>query len=216
MSVVCPTLLAETPDDYAAQVERLTPFAERVHIDLADGDFAPTQSVRPSEISWPQNWLADIHVMYRQPQAILAELVAKKPNLIILHAEAEGDVATMLAQIKQAGIKAGIALLKSTVADTIQPLIMAANHVLVFSGDLGHFGGTADMLQIEKVRRVRTLNPQVEISWDGGANLTNVYTLSLGGVKVINAGAAISQAEAPAEAYKKLVEEANSVAKGMV
>jgi ribulose-phosphate 3-epimerase len=215
MSVVCPTVLAETPDDYADQVERLTPFAERVHIDLADGDFAPTQSVRVDEISWPKNWQVDIHVMYRQPQSILAELVAKKPSMIILHAEAEGDVATMLAQIKQAGVKAGIALLKPTVADTVQPLIAAADHVLIFSGDLGHFGGTADMLQIEKVRKVRALNPQVEIGWDGGANLANAYTLSLGGVKVINVGAAISQAEAPAEAYKQLVEEANSV-KGMV
>ncbi len=216
MSVICPTILAETPDDYAEQVERLTPFAERVHIDLADGDFAPTQSVRVDEINWPKNWQTDIHVMYRQPQSILAELVARKPNLIILHAEAEGDLPTMIAQIKQAGIKVGIALLKPTVADTVQQLIAAVDHVLVFSGDLGHFGGTADMLQIEKVRKVRTLNPQVEVGWDGGANLANVYTLSLSGVKVINAGAAISQAEAPADAYQKLVEEANSVAKGMV
>lgn len=216
MSVVCPTVLAETPDDYKEQVDRLTPFAERVHIDLADGDFAPTQSVRANEISWPENWQVDIHVMYRQPQDILAELVKRKPSLIILHAEAEGDLPTMIAQIKQAGIKAGIALLKPTVADTVQQLITSVDHVLVFSGDLGHFGGTADMLQIEKVRKVRTLNPQAEIGWDGGANLSNVYTLSLSGVKVINAGSAISQAEAPADAYKKLVEEANSVAKGMV
>ncbi len=67
MSIICPTILASDTETYKEQVARLQPFATRVQIDLADGDFAPTQTIGPSEVRWPTNWEVDIHLMYRRP-----------------------------------------------------------------------------------------------------------------------------------------------------
>jgi ribulose-phosphate 3-epimerase len=91
----------------------------------------------------------------------------------------------------------------------VEPLIKEADHVMIFSGDLGKFGGTASLMQIEKVRLIKRIKPNVEIGWDGGVKAENAYTLSQGGVDVLNVGGAISQAANPAEEYNRLVREIN-------
>jgi len=209
MSVIAPCIMAETADDYKAAVERLHPFAQRVHIDISDGEFAPAFLLGESQIWWPKEWIVDIHAMVARPMEHVAALIALKPNLITFHVETGVDLLPIMQQIKAAGIKAGVALLKPTVPSTVSTMIQAADHVMIFSGDLGHYGGTASLMQLEKVRLVKAINPSVEIGWDGGVNVDNAYTLTQGGVDVLNAGGAIAKAEDPASAYATLVREIN-------
>ena len=44
-ATICPTILASTPEEYQRQMTRVSQFATRVHIDLADGHFAPVLTV---------------------------------------------------------------------------------------------------------------------------------------------------------------------------
>ena len=204
MSVIVPAILAHTKDELDALVERVKPFAQRMHIDIMDGEFTPATSLSLNELSWPEEWEVDLHIMYVQPETLLGELIKLKPASIILHAESQGDLLKAMGIIHQAGVKAGIALLRSTVPEDITPLLAAADHALVFSGALGEYGGNANMLQIEKIRLIRAINPTIEIGWDGGANISNAYTLALGGVDVVNVGGALASAADPVETYRQL------------
>jgi ribulose-phosphate 3-epimerase len=127
--------------------------------------------------------------------------------LIIFHAEVEEDIVPVLQHVKKFGVKAGVALLKSTVPSTAQPAIEAADHVMIFSGELGKYGGIASMMQLEKVRLIRNINQGVEIGWDGGVTIENAYSISQGGVDVLNVGGTIAKADNPEEAYAALVNE---------
>ncbi|NCU38031.1 hypothetical protein EOL96_03195 [Candidatus Saccharibacteria bacterium] len=209
MAVIAPTILCETDDDYKTTIERLHPFAKRVHIDLADGEFAPTFTVGVNQIWWPQEWIVDIHAMVARPSQYVDALIQMKPSTVIFHAEASEDLAPSLEKLKQAGIKVGVGLLKPTVPTTVQHYIEAADHVLVFSGDLGHYGGSASLMQLEKVRLIRMIHPEVEIGWDGGANTENAFSLAQGGVDVINCGGSIHKTQDPSAAYAQLVGEIN-------
>ena len=104
-------------------------------------------------------------------------------------------------------MKAGVALLRPTVPKTVEPLIQAADHVLIFSGELGRFGGTASLMQLEKVRLVKAINPSAEIGWDGGVIVDNAYSLVQGGVDVLNVGGAIQKAGDPHAVFTKLQQE---------
>ena len=207
--IIAPTILAESAEQYKQQVERVTGFAERVHIDLSDGEFAPTFTIGVSELWAPEGWLVDVHVMANDLTEYVPKLIALRPNLIIVHAEAKSDVVATLRQIKQAGIRAGLALLKSTVPRTVEEMIKEAEHVMVFSGELGRFGGTASLMQLEKIRLIKAINSNLEIGWGGGVTTDNAYSLVQGGVNVLNVGGAIQKASDPHLVYTRLQEEIN-------
>jgi ribulose-phosphate 3-epimerase len=211
VSVIAPTITVQTTDEYTAAVERLHPFAQRVHIDISDGEFAPTFLLSEASLWWPREWTVDIHAMVARPAEHVEALIKLKPSLITFHAEAGGAqvLLPLIALIKQAGIKAGVALLKHTVPSTISDIIQAVDHVMVFSGELGQYGGTASLMQLEKVRLIKAINPKAEIGWDGGVNVENAYTLTQGGVDVLNTGGAISESNNPADTYAALVKEIN-------
>jgi len=209
MSVIAPAILVETPDAYKEMIERLHGFAERVHIDVSDGEFAPTFTVGAAQLWWPQEWTVDIHAMVARPSEHLETLISLKPNMIIFHAEASEDVLPVLQHVKKFGIKAGLALLRPTVPSTVAAVIQEADHVMIFSGDLGKYGGTASMMQLEKVRLIRAIKPEVEIGWDGGVNAENAYSVAQGGVDVLNVGKTIATADDPKSVYATLVSEIN-------
>ncbi len=209
MGVISPAILTDSVDSYRSYVEKIHPFAERVHVDITDGEFAPTFTVSASQVWWPQEWMVDIHAMVARPSEYLDTFVNLKPHMVILHAEVEEDLLPTIAHLKKFDIKAGIALQRSTVPLDNEAVIKAADHVMIFTGDLGKYGGVASMMQLEKVRLIRAINPQVEIGWDGGVTVENAFSLSQGGVDVLNAGSAIAKSADPKDAYDKLVKEIN-------
>jgi ribulose-phosphate 3-epimerase len=209
MSTIAPAILAETPDDYKAQIERVHTFTERVHIDICDGEFAPTFTIGAAQVWWPQNWTVDIHAMVARPSEHLETLISLKPHMIIFHAETSEDIVPILEHVKKFEIKAGLALLRSTVPATVQPAIQAADHVMIFSGELGKYGGIASLMQLEKVRLIKNIKADVEIGWDGGVNIENAYSLAQGGVDVLNVGATIANSQDPQTVYATLVNEIN-------
>jgi ribulose-phosphate 3-epimerase len=209
MSVIAPAILAENIDQYNERIQLVQPFAERVHIDICDGEFAPTFTLSLNDANWYPEMQADIHAMVARPSEHVQALIAKKPNLIIFHAEVQEDLLPTLKLIKQSGIKAGVALQRPTVPSSVSALIAEADHVMIFTGDLGHYGGTASMMQLEKVQLIHNIRPTIEIGWDGGVTLENAFTLSQGGVDVMNAGSTIAKSADPADTYSKLVAEIN-------
>lgn len=209
MSQIVPAITVETVDQYKVETEKLSPFARRVHIDITDGEFAPTFLLSEQQLYWPEAWEVDVHAMVMRPSEHIEQIIALKPSLVIFHAEASEDLLPHFAALKQAGIKAGVALLKTTVPATVQAYITEADHVLIFSGDLGKHGGIASMMQLEKVRLVKKIKPQVEIGWDGGVTVANAYTLTQGGVEVLNVGGEIANSENPVDTYNRLVKEIN-------
>ena len=204
MAIICPTVTAADPHEYREQMERVAPFAERVHIDLADGVFTPNKLMSLSHVWWPVGVTADIHLMYKAVKPFIPELIKLEPHMVVVHAEAAGNFYDIAKPLKAAGIRVGVAMLAPTKVDNIKEALPDVDHVLIFSGDLGHFGGHADTELLNKVREIRTYNPKVEIGWDGGINLHNAARLAEGGIDVLNTGGFIQRADDPAEAYHDL------------
>lgn len=212
MSVICPCVTAADAHAYREQMARVAPFAQRVHIDFADGELAPIKLVNPIHAYWPEGVLADLHLMYKKPQDELETVISLQPNLVIIHAEAEGDLLGMQRELRAVGIKTGVALLQQTEPEAAHELIADADHVLIFSGDLGHFGGTADLNLLHKLGRIRAINANAEIGWDGGVTADTAPQLTLGGIEVLDVGGYIQKAADPQEAYATLIKNMPKVA----
>jgi len=201
---ICPTIMADDADVYKRQIERTVHYAHRIHIDLSDGVFAGSKLLPIEDIWWPGGARADLHVMYKHPFEHIQALLALRPQLIIVHAEADGDFMGFAQAAHAVGIEVGVALLPDTPVEAIQPGLEAIDHVLIFSGNLGHFGGHADMSLLGKAQKLKNLKPRLELGWDGGVNDQNAKLLALGGIDVLNAGGYLHGATAPEVAYATL------------
>ncbi len=201
---ICPTVTAFNPQEYDRQVHMLRQFAERLHVDLMDGEFAPTVSPPLADVWWPHDLIADIHIMYQHPMDYIDDLIGLRPNMVIIHAEAAVHHMHFAALLHRHGIRAGVSILQDTPVDNIKQIMHSFDHVLLFSGHLGYHGGQADMGVLAKAQEIRQYYPQIEIGWDGGVNNENAVQLIEGGVQVLNVGGYIHKAEQPAAAYATL------------
>ncbi len=206
MATIAPTITATEPHEYRAQVERVAPFAQRLHIDFSDGQFAPTKLVNVIQAWWPDNLTADFHLMLKRPMTELETVISLKPSLAIVHAEASGSFYDFFTELKGLGIKVGVALLQATPVEIVKPVLKDLNHVLIFSGHLGYHGGTADLSLLDKVRQLKQWRADLEIGWDGGITADNAGDLVRAGVDVLNVGAFVQEASDPAAVYAKLEE----------
>lgn len=207
MSTIVPTITTDDQALFNANLAKFSQFAKRIQIDASDGSFAPTTLVPLTSMQLPAGVQIDLHLMSARPSEHLQQILALKPALCILHAEADDDLAGLFAQFHNAGIKAGLALIKTTFPGRVQALIQEADHVMIFAGELGRQGGNIDLMQTEKVPLVRALKPELEIGWDGGVNLSNIRALAHADIDVLNVGSAISQSDDAAAMYQSLMVE---------
>jgi ribulose-phosphate 3-epimerase len=142
--------------------------------------------------------------MYKQPFDHAKLYLSLGPQMVIVHAEAEGDFVPFAETMHRHGIEVGVALKAETPVSLIRPALDWIDHVLIFSGNLGHFGGQADLRLITKIKELTVLKPQLEIGWDGGINNRNARALAMSGVDVLNVGGFIQHATTPHDAYTTL------------
>lgn len=204
MAEICPTILARDAHDYQVQMNKITMFAKRIQIDLTDGIFTQSPTIALEQVWSPEGMLVDLHLMYKNPSEQLEEALKLNPNMIIIHAEANGNFLKLADTVHKKGIKVGVALLPKTSTHLIKPSLPEIDHVLVFSGDLGKFGGIADLALLNKVKQLKEWNPDLEFGWDGGINDTNVQELVKGGIDVLNVGGYLQNAPDPKFKFDKL------------
>ena len=206
MTIICPTILANDETAYRKQIEKALSFSDRIQIDLMDGEFTDTKSLALKDIWLPKDEICDLHLMYKSPQNYLQLLLELNPSMVIVHAESDCDIPLFASQLRDANIKTGLAILQNTDVDSIRYILPHVQQLLIFSGDLGHFGGHADLSLSNKIAQAKKTNRHIEIGWDGGANLSNVEELANAGVNVINVGSALQNASDPVQAYAKMKE----------
>lgn len=211
MIELVPTILTNTQTNFNQFMESYKTFASRIQVDISDGLFTPLKTIDVSQVVKPTDYTGrlDIHMMVKEPSKYLEKLKLVKPDLVIFHAECSENLLPIFKELANSNIKTGVAILKTTCPKDIRQYIETVDHVLIFAGALGRQGGQADLLQLEKVKIIKSIDEKVEIGWDGGASLDNIRAIAHNGIDVINSGSAISSAKNPAEAYKQLEVEAD-------
>jgi ribulose-phosphate 3-epimerase len=186
-------------------MEKVAKFAHRIHIDLMDDEFTKRHNVVAGDAWWPVGVKADFHLMYKQPGRAVDVILEHKPNMILIHAESSGRFIELADRLHGLGVLVGVALLPHTTVATIAPALEHIDHVLIFSGDLGNFGGHANLRLLEKVTELKQTKPNLEIGWDGGINEQNISKLVFAGVDVLNVGGFIQNTPEPEKSYQRLV-----------
>lgn len=205
MPQVVPAILTSDPADFGHKIKRLK-FAGRVHVDVSQPPFAPTRTIGLAQIHLPDGLKSDLHLMINHPEKQAETVISLNPDLAIVHFEADGNLANFFERIGEVGIKKGLAILPETTVSEAAELIKQADHVLVFTGNLGHYGGELRGDCLAKIAEIKELNPKAEISVDGGVNPDNAAEVARAGADILISGGFIANAEDPKAAFSKIAE----------
>jgi len=126
--------------------------------------------------------------------------------MVIIHVETMIHHMHFAAELHARRMKAGLAILPETPVSNIEQILHSFDHLLIFSGDLGYFGGKANLDLAVKARQAKEHHPDLEVGWDGGVNDKNAHLLAEAGVDVLNAGGFIQKSNDPRRAYETLIE----------
>lgn len=161
------------------------------HIDVMDGHFVPNLSFGLPLIEALKKHAKiplDVHIMVSNPDHTCSDYINAGADLLAFHLEAALHPHRIIQKIKNAGVKAGIAVNPGTQIQSVSPLLDDVDYVLVMSVNPG-FGGQSFIAQtVSRVEELskeiisRSLTDKVMIHVDGGINRENAK-------KVINVGA---------------------------
>jgi len=189
--------------------------ADQLHVDVMDGRFVPNITIGPvvvGAIRKRTRLPLDVHLMIVEPERYIPDFVAAGADMVTVHVEACPHLARTLAQIRELGARAGVALNPSTPPDALQYVLDDVDLVLVMAVNPG-FGGQSFLPSAHrKIRALRAMlgGRPVDVSVDGGVKADLAADLAADGATTLVAGSAIFNAADPAAAVRALREAATA------
>ena len=178
--------------------------ADLLHLDVMDGHFVPNLTFGPPVIKAIRNYTEtpfDVHVMAENPQDLVSQLADAGADYITVHAEACTHLHRIIHQIKQSGVKAGVALNPATPLSVVEEVLPDLDLLLVMSVNPGFGGQTFIEDSVEKLRRARRLLDNhcsgAELEVDGGVTHENAKLVAEAGATILVAGSAVFSAAVP-------------------
>ena len=170
-----------------------------VHIDVMDGMFAPSisygmpviQSIRKNSCLF-----FDIHMMVEEPGRYVQAMKESGADLLTVHAEACTHLDRTLSAIREAGMKAAVALNPATPLEAIRYVYDKLDMVLQMTVNPGFGGQSYIPAMTEKIRELRKRLDEagyqkVDIEVDGGVNQKTLDAVLEAGASIIVAGSAV-------------------------
>ncbi len=203
MKIIAPSLLSADFTNLANQIR----YAEIggagwMHCDIMDGHFVPNLTFGPLVVSAVKRCTklpVDAHLMIEKPDKLIPDFIKAGADYITVHQEEVKHLHRTITMIKDAGVKAGVAINPATPVDTLSEIIEFVDMVLVMSVNPG-FGGQkfipsalGKIAELAEIRELTGLDYLIQV--DGGVNRENTGDISKAGCDVLVAGSAVFSTE---------------------
>lgn len=172
--------------------------ADLFHLDIMDGVFVPNISYGfplVETIAARAKKPLDAHLMIVNPERYIERFAQSGVDYLSVHIEASVHLHRTLQQIRDAGMKAGVALNPHTNITSLEYILEEADYILIMSVNPGFASQKFIQSSISKIERLKEMiikrGASCLIEVDGGVNGENAGALVKAGADILVAGSYI-------------------------
>lgn len=210
---ICPSILAADFTKLGEEILRVSN-ADFIHIDMMDGHYVPNLSFGyPVAVAAKQatDLPLDVHLMVTNPEQYITDLQILKPEYITVHYEVCTHLQRTLLSIREAGMKAGVALNPHTPINGLKYILDDLDLVLIMTVNPGYGGQSFIPKMLDKINDTREMlgTRKIALQVDGGISLDNIGQVACAGANMIVAGSAIFAADNAADYINRMRQKVN-------
>lgn len=210
--IIAPSILAADFANLEREVIMINESqADWIHVDIMDGVFVPNLSMGLPVVEAIKRHATkplDVHLMIVNPEKYVEAFHKAGAEVISVHLEACHHLHRNIQQIKNLGIKAGVAINPHTSVAGLEDTLADIDLVCLMSVNPGFGGQKFIENTYKKVTELKALikktNSKALIEIDGGVNLQNASLLLKAGADVLVAGNFVFSSTNPKEVIKGL------------
>ncbi len=172
--------------------------ADRLHVDVMDGQFVPNITIGPVVVRALRRVTRlplEVHLMIVDADRWLDAFADAGADGLTVHVEGANHLHRTVEHIHRLGKRAGVALNPATPASALEEIVHDADLILAMTVNPG-FGGQSFIAgTLPKIRRIRALldrvRPACELEVDGGIHAETALLAVDAGARVLVAGSAV-------------------------
>ena len=185
--------------------------SDYIHMDIMDGMFVPNISFGfpvLKAVGKACKKPMDVHYMIMHPENYIQQTADAGAEIMTVHYETCPHLHRTIQQIKQAGMKAGVAINPATPVSVLEDIVEDVDLVLIMSVNPGFGGQSFIENAISKVKRLRKLidesNSHALIEVDGGVQNETAPRLVEAGTDILVSGSYVFKSANPIETIRGL------------
>lgn len=188
----------------ADEIRRVEPYADRFHIDVADGRYVDTLLFFPDLVKAlrPHTRLPfEVHLITLDPARWVQPFAAAGADSIIFYVDTVVDPETVIQMVKGFGKKVGLSLRIEDPVAMVAPFLDQLDIVTILGTHMGVKGVGMDPSAPDKIRELRKIitlrGLPTEIEADGGIRYETVPLIHAAGADLIVPGSLMFNGDPP-------------------
>ncbi len=212
MSIIAPSILSADFAHLQRDIEMInSSAADWFHLDVMDGVFVPNISFGFPVIKAIHKYAKkplDVHLMIVHPEKYIQQFKDAGAAILSVHYEACPHLHRTIQEIKNAGMKAGVAINPHTSIALLEDIIDEVDIVCMMSVNPGFGGQKFIQNTFKKITELKSIierrNSSAKIEIDGGVDLKNAASLISAGADALVAGNTVFSSNDPVATIKEL------------